>query len=155
MASQWVQFLFEDNGTTNTGKNYGPFNINPINKLFEIEVRGGIGFANSTYADNTQYENYVVWGVQWVPHGFTPAPIDSASNNPNVLISEVIKTGPAALLVTPTTGSAAALVSADLDLTWRGQLFVGEDADLYFQAAAFFTATAGWGLYGSMNVRFV
>lgn len=155
MPAQWVQFLFEDNLTPNTGKNYGPYNIDPIDKLFAIEVRGGIGFANSNFDSTTQYDNYVVWGVQWVPHGFTPAAIDAASNNPNVLISEVVKTGSSQVVTTPDTNNGAALVSASLDLTWRGQLFIGENADLYFQAAAFFTPSIGWGLYGSLVARFV
>jgi hypothetical protein len=155
MPAQWLQFLFEDNATPNTGKNYGPYNVDPINKLFEVEVRGGIGYENSVFGDASQYSNYVVWGVQWGPHGFTPAAIDAASNNPNVLISEVVETGNTTLAVNPTTDTAAVLIVANLSLTWRGQLFIGENTDLYFQAASFVTPPEGWGLYGSLNIRFV
>jgi hypothetical protein len=153
-SSQALQFFFQDGGTPNTGKNYGPFNVNPINKLFEVEVRGALVFANTTVGTASTFEDYVCWGVQVVAAGTTPVAIDAGSNDPNVLISEVHVPDEIVVSYNPTSSPSGVIVGGPVNLTWRGQKFISANSDLYFQTAGFITPPLGWAMYGTLNLRF-
>lgn len=154
MAIQRIFNWFDNVGAASSGEQFGPYNLGTVGKLHRIRVRGSVVFPNAALTDTSQLANPIVWGVQYGAAGYTPLALPADADNSSFLTVENHVSDEINVTWSPSTDTSANIVGGPLRLDWAGQLYVGEDADIYVTVGHTFTAVLTWTTMGTVEALF-
>lgn len=109
----------------------GPYIVPTCQTLIRAEVRGLVNYLGEGFGPTSVYANFLLWAVQWVPHGDPPANIVTQADGLQWLIREQTGTLDQQVAWSPSTADAVVLSSLATVANWGGQLPVNQSVDLY------------------------
>lgn len=127
--------MFYDNnfGAPNTSASLGPYVIGvTVQKLLYVKASIGFGAAGSALSPSGQLELPITWGVQWQPHGTGPLGLPADIGSAQFVFSEQVAiAGFGGGVWAPSTDTAAVVPFICGTDSWRGQVFINDEVDLY------------------------
>lgn len=151
--SSTISTYFHEDGSPGTGGNYGPASYGAGYKLTRVEVRGAVIFTPGTVTTSPSEQSPVVWGIQQIPFGGTPASIATLASwdGGEWLKAEAHVPDEIAFSWAPSTDSAGAIAAGPIRLTWVGQLYAAGPTSVYFSVGQPYTSGDEWEIYGSLR----
>lgn len=147
---------FHDNGSPNSGQNYGPISVGAGNKLTRVRFRGSIIYPPATITTSGAVQDPIVWGLQWGALGYTPASIENTASwsTPTWLKIEYHVPGQIGIAWAPSTDTCGFVSGGPVDLTWIGQLPLPAGADVYLSTGYAYSTTLAWEIYGTLEALY-
>lgn len=146
-------FYYRNVGSYTADYQVGPFNVDPLVKLYSAKVRGSIvaGF-NTTTVIGLKADNDIVWGLQWGAVGYTPLNVLTQINDlhwlrtGNFEIDTVFDNFDNAI----TSIELGSIIPIRSD--WYGQLPMSGSIDFYISVGVPFATGAGSAIDGSLEI---
>lgn len=148
------QLFYFKSASPASGRNNGPFAAGSINKLTRVRLRGALFSGINTINTSNTASNPVQIGFQWVLHGNAPLDIVANADAAQVLRTQQLASGPFLLVWAPSTDTAAYAEWQQLDLTWAGQLLIGNNVDFYYSSADPFASGNTWEEEGTLEIEY-
>lgn len=152
MPANRRMLYFNDGTTYQTSKQYGPLNLGSVGKLFRVAFRGAVFSPLVELGSASALLNGSVFGLQQGPAGFTPNPAIAGGDAANWLALGGLTFGPQVVVWAPTTANGYGLAGNPVEMTWTGQLYVGENTDVYFTMGAIADPGSSLAVSGSIEV---
>lgn len=113
----------------------GGFEVPTASRLFRVEVHGKVNFAGVSVPAGSIEANWLLWAVQFVPHGVSPSNILTTADGPEWLIRQQTGDQESRVSWSPTTGNGEYLAGYPLDAFWAGQYPSLSDFDLWISVS--------------------
>jgi hypothetical protein len=142
--SRFSDTFYGDNiSSPNTADTFGPYVIDvTMNKLTHVKANISFGEAGASFAPGSLLIGAVIWGVEWVPHGDSPYVLPADAGAGNFLWSRSTSSNAQGSATwTPTTDNAEIITYWGATEEWNGQLYMGQEIDLYLAYGIFATET--------------
>lgn len=152
MPANRRMLFFSDGTTYQTAKQYGPLNLGTVGKLFSVKMNGSAASPLVTLGSASALLNASVFGLQWGAAGFTPNDPIAGGDAFNWLALGGLTFGPQVIVWAPTTANGYGLAGNPISYGWAGQLYVGQNVDVYFSMAAIEPAGSSLAISGSIEV---
>jgi hypothetical protein len=132
MSVNQASFSADNVGSPDNGHQYGPFNLGFCKTLLRVTADLYLGIPGGTITVGGSSSFGLIWGFQWVPHGNSPFVLPGDAFEQNFLWAEfATNNNNFTTTWAPSTDSAAFLSGNSVRGSWRGQLPINADIDVY------------------------
>lgn len=151
----YASFYGDNEGSPDTGHQYGPFNLGSCGKLIRVEAQLALSLITTgDQAPNVVQEFPAIWGVHWVAHGGSPLALPAYAFDQQFLWAElVVPPGISNLSWDYSSPNGAVSIAYAASRLWRGQTPINQNIDLYVTTGT--TLSGGGEFQGSFAMRVV
>ena len=152
MGFNQASFYADNIGTTDTGHQYGPFNLGFCGKMLHIVASIEITGPGFTLGSTAFLQNGIVWGLQWTTHGGSPLALPANLFQTSFFWGRSVwHDSFSGVAWAPSTDTGAYLFQGQTSEDWRGNLPIFQNIDLYVTTGTTISSESPW--YGSISMR--